>query len=96
MRVTLLAPAASEFIEGIAYFDSQAPGLGSLFGDEFSRTMQLVSENPGVGAPHRHDTRRVLLNRFPYAVVYRLMTDRVVVIAVAHFRRRPVYWAERL
>jgi len=74
VRVTLLAPAALEFIEAV----------------------ELVSENPGVGAPHRHDTRRVLLNRFPYAVVYRPLTDRVMVVAVAHLRRRPVYWAERL
>ena len=96
MRVTLLAPAAVEFIEAVAYYDAQAPGLGSAFEGEFSKAVRLVSENPGAGAPHRHDTRRVLLERFPYAVVYRALPDRVMVLAVAHLSRRPAYWAERL
>jgi toxin ParE1/3/4 len=34
--------------------------------------------------------------RFPYAVVYSLIDDAVYVLAVAHSRRRPFYWQDRL
>lgn len=41
-------------------------------------------------------TRRALLEGFPYAVVYREMSpDQIEVVAIAHVRRRPKYWAKR-
>ena len=41
-------------------------------------------------------TRRALLEGFPYAVVYRQVSDdEIEIVAVAHLRRRPKYWANR-
>jgi len=40
-------------------------------------------------------TRRILLRRFPYQIVYRLKPDGIVVVAVAHLKRRPGYWKSR-
>jgi hypothetical protein len=42
------------------------------------------------------DTRRVLLRRFPFSVVYAADSDVALVIAVAHHSRRPGYWCKRL
>ncbi len=39
--------------------------------------------------------RRVALAKFPYVVVYAHDADGVVVLAVHHARRRPLYWADR-
>ncbi len=36
--------------------------------------------------------RRLVLHRFPYAVLYRIVADEVQVVAVMHTRRRPGYW----
>ena len=52
-------------------------------------------------APHRwpsyfHGTHRVRLTRFPYLVVYRDDETRtLVVVAVAHEKRKPGYWRKR-
>ena len=40
--------------------------------------------------------RRHFGTRFPYAVVYLDLPDRVWIVAVMHFKQRPGYWAERL
>lgn len=45
-------------------------------------------------APHRypvalHGTRCVLLERFPFSIHYRVSENDVVVVAVAHQKRRP-------
>lgn len=37
-------------------------------------------------------TRRLLVGRFPYQVVYRLRATEIVIVAVAHLKRRPGYW----
>jgi hypothetical protein len=42
------------------------------------------------------DVRRILLERFPYAVIVLCRPEETVVVAVAHTRRRPLYWLERL
>jgi len=44
----------------------------------------------------RHGTRRHLARRFPYAVVFAERPDRLLIIAVAHCKRHPDYWRERL
>jgi plasmid stabilization system protein ParE len=36
--------------------------------------------------------RRLVLHRFPYAVIYRVLGDEVHILAFAHLRRRPGYW----
>ena len=41
-------------------------------------------------------TRRARLEGFPYAVVYReLSAEEIEIVAVAHLRRGPKYWANR-
>jgi toxin ParE1/3/4 len=41
-------------------------------------------------------TRRALLRRYPYLVVFRELPDCIQVFAIAHGSRRPGYWFRRL
>lgn len=51
---------------------------------------------PSEGAPLAGGRRRLLLDRFPYVLIYRpLPGGGVRVLAVAHGRRRPGYWRHR-
>ena len=45
--------------------------------------------------PPELGVRRYLLRRFPYAVAYLGEVGQVVVLAVAHTRREPLYWMVR-
>jgi hypothetical protein len=42
------------------------------------------------------ETRRCLLRRFPYGLIYALDQDDILILAVAHTRREPGYWRDRL
>ena len=46
--------------------------------------------------PGRTDVRRRVLRRFPYTIVYVIDQGTLVVVAVAHQRRKPGYWLPRL
>jgi plasmid stabilization system protein ParE len=46
--------------------------------------------------PYLHGTRRVLLDRYPFSVVFRELPRKIQIVAVAHAKRRPGYWAKRL
>jgi toxin ParE1/3/4 len=43
-----------------------------------------------------YGTRRVVLQRFPFSVVYLDNPDVITIIAVAHSRRKPGYWKGRV
>jgi toxin ParE1/3/4 len=62
---------------------------------EVERTISLVRQFPEAGSPDARDCRRVVVARFPYSVVYRQTRDSIVIVAVAHQRRRPGYWRRR-
>jgi toxin ParE1/3/4 len=50
---------------------------------ELDRAVDLISERPEGGHPYVGATRRVLLRRFPFFVVYRVLGERVHIVAVA-------------
>lgn len=41
------------------------------------------------------DIRRAVLQRFPYAIYYRIVSSRIIVIAIFHGRRNPKTWQKR-
>lgn len=93
--VSLLHEAELELWEAVAYYEEKAPGLGLDFAAEVERALQILGESPERWPPRADGTRRFLIHRFPYLVVYTLAEDRIWVIAIAHCKRRPGYWTER-
>lgn len=87
--------AEREMNEAAAYYASARPGLGEAFIAEVQRSVDLLVAAPLAGQPVEGDVRWWLLRRFPYSVVYRVRADHVRILAVAHHKRRPLYWSER-
>jgi plasmid stabilization system protein ParE len=89
-------PAAVEEAEAIYHwYRERSLSASATFRNELDRAVALIAEAPERPAPYLHGTRRVLLRRFPFAVVYRLTDNGVQVVAVSHGRRRPGYWWAR-
>ncbi|MDD9945797.1 MAG: hypothetical protein OXU20_32435 [Myxococcales bacterium] len=51
---------------------------------------------PSPGAFRRSEIRRAKLERFPYYLFFTVRDEEIVILAVAHKRRRPGYLSERL
>jgi len=89
--------ASLELTDAVRWYDSKRQGLGADFLDEIARTIDRVALTPEAGNPVSADqmTRRLLVSRFPYQIVYRIRQDEIVVVATAHLKRRPGYWKSR-
>jgi toxin ParE1/3/4 len=96
VRVRYLPPARDEFLAALEFYEREAPGLGAEFDEELSDLERRLVEHPNSGAPFRHGLRRALLSSFPFAVIYRVMHDEILIVAVVHHSRRPEYWKDRL
>lgn len=70
--------------QAFVWYEAQRDGLGANFRTELEAAIRRVVENPEVYAEGRHGTRRVLLRKFPYQVVYLLTTTSVVFVGVMH------------
>ena len=73
------------------------------FLDAVEAAVQLVVDMPELGAEWKvaplsgaHSVRRRPLAVFPYLLVYAPEEPGILVIAVAHARREPGYWASRV
>ena len=91
-----LLPAEEELIEAGQFYESEAAGLGTEFLDEVQRAIDVLREYPQSGRPIGRNVRRALLIRFPFSLIYADEPDVILVIAVAHQRRRPGYWRRRI
>jgi toxin ParE1/3/4 len=87
--------AEAEFDHAIDYYEDCRPGLGLEFADEVLAAIARICEFPDAWSEMSADTRRCLVNRFPFGIIYQVKGDYLNVIAVADLRRRPGYWARR-
>jgi plasmid stabilization system protein ParE len=95
MRVSFHPRARDEVEEAQAWYEERSLLAAAGFLHELSQALQRIVE-----APHRypiamHGTRRTLVERFPFNIFYRAGENEVVVVAVAHQKRRPGYWVAR-
>ena len=97
MKVTFLKIAAAEFDDAVTYYESEQPGLGARFHSEVSRSLKRIMDFPSAYQTFSPRTRRCLIAKFPYGIIYRYepANGEVLVVAVAHLHRRPDYWVVR-
>ena len=67
--VRLSAEADVELAETTGFYDERQGGLGAAFISEFVKATQLIQLFPSSGQPIGNRMRRVLTNRFPYAII---------------------------
>jgi toxin ParE1/3/4 len=72
-------------------FDASVAFLSDVFA-----ALERISEAPRRWPKYLHGTRRFVLYRFPFSVIYLEDPDQVTVIAIAHNKRRPGYWKHRV
>ena len=81
--------------EALYYKRRGGPLLAAALTDEFEHSLSMLCTFPELGALWINGRRRFLLRRFPFGIIYYTRGEELVVVAFAHQRRRPGYWAER-
>jgi toxin ParE1/3/4 len=87
--------AEAELQDAAAWYDERSLGLGLRFVLAVPKKSDEILEAPERW-PFAAGARRVLLGRFPYALVYReISSEEIEIVAVAHLKRRVSYWSGR-
>ena len=102
VRLELHPEADREVDAAVDWYDGQRAGLGAEFFAELRQSLHVMTESPREsslwlgGRARTLGVRRFLMARFPFALPYLVLEELVVVLAIAHVRRRPGYWLKRV
>ena len=94
-RVELHPEAAQELEQAIGWYNSQSRALGLELLGEFDHAIDMICDRTLAWPRHVKGTRRFLLHRFPYGVVYHKKQGAIRILAVMHLHRKPGYWKDR-
>ena len=95
MRLRLTSPAAAELADAFDWYNDQRPGLGAQFLDDYDNTLERVCDNPVQFPILRGGLRKARFHRFPYSLFFRILADKVEIVACFHSSRNPRHWQRR-
>ncbi len=87
--------AEDELLSEVGYLELRAAGLGRRFFAEVRRAEGVIAQFPQSGREVLPGIRKWVLRKFPFSLLYSLEEQGLLILAVAHHRRRPGYWVSR-
>ncbi|HEU0036277.1 MAG TPA: type II toxin-antitoxin system RelE/ParE family toxin [Kofleriaceae bacterium] len=99
--VTVDDEAVEELESAAQWYEARRRDLGIDFVREVREALRRISSEPQIwplvpNVPERLGVRRFVLRRFPYAIIFAEFADEIRVLAIAHSKREPGFWRERL
>ncbi|HYE29800.1 MAG TPA: type II toxin-antitoxin system RelE/ParE family toxin [Methylomirabilota bacterium] len=88
--------AARDVEEASAFYEARDTEVAARFLQELNAVIERARLRPLLFRVVRANVRRALLRRFPYALLFVLKDELVVIIGVAHLSRMPTFWVNRL
>ena len=93
--VEILPEAEAEIREAFLWYFARSPIAADAFRTETLEAIDQLGTDALMWSEDEDAIRRHILRHFPYTVFYEIRGNTVMVLAVAHQRRRPGYWRER-
>ena len=95
MRYEFAQAAREEFFSTIEYYELQQSGLGLTFSEQARVAIDRIIEFPDGWTPLDNTFHRCLVKQFPYALIYTVVDQVVIITAVMNLHRKPDYWRNR-
>ena len=88
--------ARIDAIEAYDWYAGRSQKAADAFQEQLQDAGRAIQHSPERWANYLFGTRRYLMRRYPFVIVYRVAVDRIEIMAVAHGRQKPSYWKGRL
>lgn len=95
MKYSFHPEAQYELNQAVDFYQEDNTKLGLDFLKEVHSSILRIIEFPGAFPLLSKNTRRCLLNRFPFAVIYQFKQNEICILAITDLARKPGYWKER-
>ena len=95
MKYVFHPDALAEYADAVKYYANQSSQIAQSFINSIEDVVYRVRESSTRYPEIDEDIRRCMTRKFPYAVLYSIEQDYILIIAVMHCSREPNYWKNR-
>ncbi|MBI5142103.1 MAG: type II toxin-antitoxin system RelE/ParE family toxin [Nitrospirae bacterium] len=88
--------AEAEMLSAAKFYEAPQQDLGKRFLASVQNSLGRIKVNPFLYSEIEDGVRRCLTMTFPFGVIFRIMPEKFVIIAVMHLHRNPGYWKNRV
>lgn len=88
--------AQEEINEAFEWYFKRSLEAADAYLTEIGISLKQILASPQLFPPYTKSTRRRVLARFPYSVIFQEKDEMIIVLAIAHAKRRPGYWRGRI
>ncbi|MDB2686329.1 type II toxin-antitoxin system RelE/ParE family toxin [Mariniblastus sp.] len=88
--------AEIDALNGYEWYAERNSSAADSFRLAITNAGQIILRDPLAWPAYKYGTQKYKLRQFPYKIIYIVEDDQVLVVAIAHDRRRPGYWLQRL
>ena len=94
--IRLRPEAELEIEEAFEFYSRESPRIAEQFLNEIDASFKKIQNAPELYPRYTKNTRRRVLGSFPFSVIYQEKEEVILVVAIAHAKRREGYWTKRL
>jgi toxin ParE1/3/4 len=95
-QIDIHPEAVAEAQAAAQWYRERSTLAADAFLSELDLAVERISEKPEMYSSYARGTRRYLLQRFPFYLIYRQVAEKIEIVAIAHGRRKPGYWKKRI
>jgi plasmid stabilization system protein ParE len=95
-KVEFHPEADEELAEAKRWYRKRSQLAARAFATAVTNAIRDISVAPNRWPESRPGERRLVLSKFPFSILYRVRENGVVITALAHQKRRPGYWRDRV
>jgi plasmid stabilization system protein ParE len=96
MRVRLHLKARAEHRDTRNWYHEFSPLSAIAFAQTVDNAISRIREAPNIYPLAEHGTRKFVIQRFPFNIFFLTRDIEILIVAVAHQKRRPGYWSSRV
>lgn len=94
-KLIVLDAALNDLDIAAEWYHEIYPKLSKDLISIFKQTLIEIQDKPQLSQSLNSGYRKINLRRFPYKVIFRIEKENIIVVALAHHKRKPDYWKKR-
>ncbi len=95
-RIIIRPEAEDDLKEAFSWYEDKRKGLGYDFLLQVDAGIRFIERNPNIHPIEYKETRKHLIKRFPYKIIYLVEKEKIIVLAIAHGKRSPTLIKKRI
>jgi plasmid stabilization system protein ParE len=96
VNIRFVPEAAKDLDDAVEWYEAERKGLGKRFARIVDESILRIARYPIFASEVKPNIYRSLVKRFPYSIYYALDSDGILIYAIAHLHRKPLYWSSRI